>query len=125
MAATSRPSSGTSWSGWSSTSATAGRNLTRARRLPAGTQRWTALRDQIRHRIESEGVDRATGAFTQSFGSTAMDASNLLMPLIRFLPAGDPRVAATVREVQRRLSRNGLVYRYLETDDGLPGGEAA
>ena len=54
-----------------------------------------------------------------------MDASNLLMSLIRFLPAGDPRVAATVREVQRRLSRNGLVYRYLEADDGLPGGEAA
>lgn len=99
--------------------------LAKARRLPADTQRWTALRDQIRHRIETEGVDRATGAFTQSFGSTAMDASNLLMPLIRFLPAGDPRVAATVREVQRRLSRNGLVYRYLETDDGLPGGEAA
>jgi GH15 family glucan-1,4-alpha-glucosidase len=98
--------------------------LANARNLPADTERWTALRDAIRQRIESEGVDQATGAFVQSFGSTAMDASNLLLPLIHFLPPQDPRIAATIREVERRLSRNGLVYRYLETDDGLPGGEA-
>jgi GH15 family glucan-1,4-alpha-glucosidase len=98
--------------------------LANARNLPADTERWTALRDAIRQRIESEGVDQATSAFVQSFGSTAMDASNLLLPLIHFLPPQDPRIAATIREVERRLSRNGLVYRYLETDDGLPGGEA-
>jgi alpha,alpha-trehalase len=99
--------------------------LAKVRKLPADRPRWMALRDQIRHRVETEGVDRVTGAFAQSFGSNAMDASNLLLSLIRFLPAGDPRVTATVREVERQLSRDGLVYRYLETDDGLPGGEAA
>jgi GH15 family glucan-1,4-alpha-glucosidase len=102
-----------------------GVKLATARRLPADIQRWTVLRDQIRRRIESEGVDPATGAFVQSLGSTAMDASNLLLPLIRFLPPQDPRIVATVREVERQLSRDGLVYRYRETDDGLAGDEGA
>ena len=99
--------------------------LAEARNLPVDTARWTALRAQIRQRVEAQGVDPVTGAFIQSFGGTAMDASNLLLPLIHFLPATDPRVMATSREVERQLSRNGLVYRYLDTDDGLPGGEAA
>jgi GH15 family glucan-1,4-alpha-glucosidase len=99
--------------------------LAAARKLPADTSRWIALRDQIRRRVESEGVDQATGAFVQSFGSTAMDAANLLLPLIRFLPPQDPRIAATVAEVERQLSQDGLVYRYRETDDALPGAEAA
>jgi alpha,alpha-trehalase len=92
--------------------------------LPADLERWAALRDEIRRRVESEGVDRATGAFVQSFRSTAMDASSLLLPLIRFVRPDDRSVIATVREVERQLSRQGLVYRYLQTDDGLPGGEA-
>jgi GH15 family glucan-1,4-alpha-glucosidase len=99
--------------------------LAAALKLPADTSRWIALRDQIRRRVESEGVDQATGAFVQSFGSTAMDAANLLLPLIRFLPPQDPRIAATVAEVERQLSQDGLVYRYRETDDALPGAEAA
>jgi GH15 family glucan-1,4-alpha-glucosidase len=93
--------------------------------LPADSEHWTALRDQIKGRIESEGVNPATGAFVQSFGSTAMDASSLLLPLIRFARADDPRVVATVREIEHQLSREGLVYRYRDTDDGLPGDEAA
>ncbi len=82
------------------------------------------MRDEIRRRVESDGVDPATGAFVQSFGSTAMDASSLLLPLIRFARADDQSVIATVREIERQLSREGPVYRYLATDDGLPGGEA-
>jgi GH15 family glucan-1,4-alpha-glucosidase len=99
--------------------------LAKARKLPANAELWTALRNEIRHRIETEGVNPATGAFVQSFGSTVMDASTLLLPLIHFLPPQDPRISATVREVERQLSQNGLVCRYRETDDGLPGGEGA
>lgn len=99
--------------------------LSKACGLPSDGGRWSALRDAIRRRVEIEGVDTTTGAFVQSFGSKVMDASNLLLPLIHFLPPDDPRVKATVREVERRLSRNGLVHRYLETDDGLAGGESA
>jgi GH15 family glucan-1,4-alpha-glucosidase len=93
--------------------------------LPADSERWTALRDEIKGRVESDGVDPATGAFVQSFGSTAMDASSLLLPLVRFARADDQSVIATVSEIERQLSREGLLYRYLDTDDGLPGGEAA
>lgn len=51
-------------------------------------------------------------------------ASNLLIPLVRFLPANDPRDLATIDRTLRELAPDGLVYRYLERDDGLPGGEA-
>ncbi len=98
--------------------------LARARRLPADLARWTALRAEIRRRVEREGVDPATGAFVQAFGTRALDASNLLIPLVRFLPANDPRVRATIDRTVRELAPDGLVYRYLERDDGLPGGEA-
>jgi GH15 family glucan-1,4-alpha-glucosidase len=98
--------------------------LSRARDLPADLPRWKSLRGAIRARVETEGVDRATGAFVQSFGSTALDASALLIPLVRFLPADDPRVRATMERIAVELAPDGLVYRYLDTDDGLTGQEA-
>ena len=74
-------------------------------------------------RVDAAGVDTATGAFVQTLGSNVMDASNLLLPLIRFVPPDDPRVKATVQEVERLLSRDGLVYRY-RAEDGVPGDES-
>jgi GH15 family glucan-1,4-alpha-glucosidase len=64
--------------------------LARARGLPADLQGWTALRRAIRRGIEQAGTDPATGAFTQAFGSRTLDASNLLLPLVRFLPPTTP-----------------------------------
>ena len=56
---------------------------------------------------------RAVGAFTQYFGSTELDASNLMMPIVGFLPADDPRMLATIEAVAARLTdERGLVYRY-------------
>lgn len=60
--------------------------LAGARRLPADLSRWRALRAEIRRRVDAGGVDPATGAFVQSFGTTALDASNMLIPLVRFTP---------------------------------------
>jgi GH15 family glucan-1,4-alpha-glucosidase len=99
--------------------------LARALGLPADLDRWTALRRAIRRRVEQAGVDPATGAFTQAFGGRALDAANLLLPLVRFLPPDDPRIRATVARTARELATNGLVHRYLGVDDGLPGGEAS
>ncbi len=98
--------------------------LARARGLSADLGRWRALRAEIRQRVEADGVDPATGAFVQSFGNKALDASNLLIPLVRFLPAEDARVLTTMARTAAELAPDGLVYRYLERDDGLPGGEA-
>src|SRR6185295_5101958 len=67
-------------------------------------------------------VDRESGAFVQAFDSPDLDASNLIVPRIGFLPATDARVRATVERTRRELMQHGLVYRY-RTDDGLAGGE--
>ena len=65
--------------------------------------------------------DRAK-AFTQSFGSDELDASNLMVPLVGFLPADDPKVLATIDAEDRLTDERGLVYRY-RSHDGLEGEE--
>jgi GH15 family glucan-1,4-alpha-glucosidase len=99
--------------------------LARGLGLPADLDRWSALASAIRRQVEQAGVDPASGAFTQAFGSRAPDAANLLLPLVRFLPPDDPRIRATVERTARELAPQGLVHRYLGADDGLPGGEAS
>lgn len=84
---------------------------------------WARTREEIRRAILKEGYDERVGAFTQAFGSPALDACALVIPQVGFLPATDPRVLSTVERIKERLTSHGLVYRYL-TDDGLPGGEA-
>ena len=84
---------------------------------------WRRTRDEIRHAILSDGFDRDIGAFVQAFDHRVLDASALVIPLVGFLPATDPRVLSTVECIRKQLTSHGLVYRY-RTDDGLPGGEA-
>jgi GH15 family glucan-1,4-alpha-glucosidase len=84
---------------------------------------WTATREEIRTTILEQGWSEEAGAFTQSFGSTALDASNLMMPIVGFLPASHERMRATIEATARHLTdERGLVYRYL-AEDGLPGEE--
>jgi GH15 family glucan-1,4-alpha-glucosidase len=91
--------------------------------LEGDTRMWSRARDEIRAAILERGFDPAIGAFTQSFDTSALDASALMMPLVGFLPARDVRMASTINAILDRLTSHGLVYRYL-SDDGLPGGEA-
>lgn len=94
--------------------------------LPGDVVRWRELRDQIHAEVCAKGVDER-GVFTQSYGSTALDASTLMIPLVGFLPPDDPRVVATVEAVQRELTVDGLVQRYLVGDasDGVGGKEGS
>ncbi len=86
---------------------------------------WTGTQDQIRQAILSEGWSDRVNAFTQSFGADDLDASNLMLPLVGFLPADDPRVLSTIEVTEDRLTDGrGLVYRY-RADDGLDGDEGA
>jgi GH15 family glucan-1,4-alpha-glucosidase len=87
-------------------------------------ERWQALADEIRADILERGVDNR-GVFRQHYDTDALDASNLLVPLVRFLPPEDERVCATVRAIRDELTEAGLVLRYRteETDDGLHGEE--
>jgi GH15 family glucan-1,4-alpha-glucosidase len=83
-------------------------------------QSWQAKADEIKADICAHGLDER-GVFVQHYGSKALDASVLLMPLVRFLPPEDPRVRATVLAIAEELTVDGMVLRYRpsETDDGL------
>jgi len=86
---------------------------------------WRALADEVHAQVLEQGV-HADGHFVQSYGSERLDAATLLIPLVGFLPADDPRVAATADAIAQRLSIDGLVERYRADDDsgdGLPAGE--
>lgn len=88
-------------------------------------ERWTKARDEIARVILERGWSDRAGAFTQSFGSDDLDASSLMIPIVGFLPATDPRMRATLHATAERLTdRNGLVYRY-RAADGLEGEEGA
>jgi GH15 family glucan-1,4-alpha-glucosidase len=79
--------------------------------------RWRGIRDEIHAEVCREGFHKEVGAFTQSYGSRALDASLLLIPLVGFLPADDPRVVGTIDAIGTHLVRNGLVDRYATGGD--------
>ena len=85
---------------------------------------WRSIADEIHADICEHALDER-GVFTQHYDTTALDASVLLMPLVRFLPADDERIRATVLAIADELTQDGLVLRYLvdDTDDGLAGEE--
>lgn len=93
--------------------------------LQAPLERWRRLRDRIHATVCEQGFDRSKNAFTQSFGSSELDASLLLIPMVGFLPASDPRVSGTVAAIEKELMVDGLVLRYRTKTgvDGLPPGE--
>lgn len=101
-----------------------GARLARIREDWALADTWQAAADEIHADICANGVDDR-GVFTQYYGSKALDASMLLMPLLRFLPADDPRMRRTVLAIADELTEDDLVKRYEveETDDGLSGEE--
>ncbi|WP_257460295.1 glycoside hydrolase family 15 protein [Archangium lipolyticum] len=94
-------------------------------KLPGPVERWRKLRHALHEEVCQRGYDPKLGAFTQAYGSSRLDASLLLMPLVGFLPPREPRVLGTVRAIERELLHEGLVRRYHthETEDGLPPGE--
>jgi GH15 family glucan-1,4-alpha-glucosidase len=81
-------------------------------------------RDEIRREVLSKGYSEDHGTFVQSYGSSHPDASLLLLPLVGFIAADDPRMESTIRMIERELtSPKGFVYRYRDFDDGLSGEE--
>ncbi len=90
---------------------------------------WRELRDTIHEQVCAQGFNPTVGAFTQYYGSDALDASLLMIPLVGFLPATDDRVRSTIEAIERDLTEDGFVLRYRATDahavDGLVGHEGA
>ena len=84
---------------------------------------WTKTRDEIKDAILLRGWNDRAQAFTQAFGSEDLDAANLMMPIMGFISAKDPRMLSTIRATEERLTdEHGLVYRY-KSHDGLEGEE--
>jgi GH15 family glucan-1,4-alpha-glucosidase len=89
-------------------------------------ERWRAVRDEIHAQVLANAWSERKQAFAQSYGADELDAAVLLMPLVGFLPATDPRVVSTVGAIRRELTVDGLVLRYRPEEsgvDGLPAGE--
>jgi alpha,alpha-trehalase len=86
--------------------------------------KWRAVADEIREDVLANAVDER-GVFTQHYGTKALDASVLLIPLLRFLPPDDERVRKTVLAIAEELTEDELVLRYRveDTEDGLAGPE--
>jgi GH15 family glucan-1,4-alpha-glucosidase len=95
--------------------------------LPGPIDHWRRLCKEIHADVCMHGFDKERNAFMQAYGSSEMDASVLMIPIVGFLPADDPRVIGTIEAVERELMRDGLVQRYRTSrvDDGLPAGEGA
>jgi len=88
---------------------------------------WAAARDEIHAAVLDRGWSSKLGAFAQAFESDVLDAAQLLMPLVGFLPATDPRMRATIYAIADELTEDGLVLRYRNREgrntDGLEGEE--
>lgn len=109
-----------------------GLRLADKRSFPTDRLRWLKVRDEIYEEVMRKGWNPNAQAFVQAYGSPALDASNLLMPLVFFTAPNDPRILATVDAIRKPLSQGGLsagglVYRYdpREAPDGLPGMEGS
>jgi GH15 family glucan-1,4-alpha-glucosidase len=87
---------------------------------------WKKQRDKIHAEVCARGYNTKRKAFTRSYGSDALDASLLMMPMVGFLPPKDERVRNTIEAIQRELTRGGFILRYQpegKSSDGLSGGE--
>ncbi len=86
------------------------------------TEHWCRIRDAIRDEVLTRGWSEKKQAFAQSYESDDLDASVLLLPLVGFIPADDPRMVSTVDAIKRELTVEGLVLRYRSRDDGRVDG---
>jgi GH15 family glucan-1,4-alpha-glucosidase len=103
-----------------------GVRLALKRSFPAPLSRWLEMRDEIYLEIQNGFWNDKIGAFVQHKGGEALDASALLMPLVKFVSPVDPRWLSTLRAIEDRLVEDSLVYRYRvgrAADDGLQGEE--
>ena len=103
-----------------------GIRLADKRGFPGNRTRWMAERDRIYREIMERGWNADIGAFVQSYDSDALDAANLIMPLVFFVSPTDPRMLSTIDRTLEQLSLGSLVYRYENgkaASDGLDSEE--
>jgi len=103
-----------------------GLRLANKRSFPAPHARWLNARDQIYEEVMEKGWNPELKSFVQYYGSTTLDASTLIMPLVKFISPTDPRMVSTLDHIMKNLVSDSLVYRYKNEEsnhDGLEGEE--
>jgi len=95
--------------------------------LPGEAEKWRKLCEEIRTEVHTLGFNKKRNSFVQHYETDEPDASLLMLPLVGFIAADDPRMLGTVDYIQKRLMRDGFIDRYLSDSeiDGLPAGEGA
>ncbi len=95
--------------------------------FPGPVNRWRAIKTEIVNEVCQQGFDRKRNSFVQYYGASKLDAALLLIPLVGFLPAKDPRMIGTVKAIEDELSKDALVWRYVRDGEagGLAGPEGA
>lgn len=101
-----------------------GLKIAEKKQWKAPTHKWQKEREEIKKSILKNGYNEKIGSFTQSYNSKDMDAANLLIPIVGFLPFDDERVKGTIKTTIDNLTKDGLVFRYT-TKDGLPEKEGS
>lgn len=93
--------------------------------VSAPLERWETLRDEIHKDICQNGFSKKKNSFVQSYDSDSPDASLLMIPVVGFLPIEDPRVQGTIQTIEKELSNDGFIRRYIPDPDreGIPGSE--
>jgi len=99
--------------------------LGEGRHLDHGTRVFAAVRDEVRAAIESRGYSNRIGSYVSIFDRDTVDASLLLLSIMGYADPTSARMRGTAARVRERLGVNGLLYRYLDEDDGLPTGDGA
>lgn len=100
--------------------------IAQRRSFPAPLVRWHRIRDQIYKSINDQFWNRRLNSFVQYRGAKTVDASSLLLPLVKFVSPTDPRWISTLKTIEKDLVEDSLVYRYLPSKaapDGISGGE--
>jgi alpha,alpha-trehalase len=100
-------------------------SLARFGRVRRDLSAWEQACQAIKAELLSKGYNPRIGAFVDSYGSDALDAAVLRLPMLGVIKADDPHMISTVQAIERRLVKEDLVFRYLDIDDGLPGEEGA
>jgi GH15 family glucan-1,4-alpha-glucosidase len=90
--------------------------IARQRGLPANIVEWGQTRDEVYQEVIEKGWNEKLQSFTQAYENEELDASNLLMPLVKFLGPNDPRMIKTLERTQQQLALDTLVYRYRSRD---------
>lgn len=101
-----------------------GLKIAEKKQFKAPVKKWEKTREEIEKSILRSGYNKKLNSFVRSYNAKSLDAANLLIPIVGFLPFDDPKVKGTIKAALEHLTKNGLVFRY-NSKDGLPGKDGA